>query len=111
MCPPHRKLLLVGQVRPGNLGGPLMPGALAHGHNMDKEDIWEMTGQSVYDYYGLLRTEPDAVRAYVGWSAGLFTAKAGAWDVGANTEWIARHYLAVKLLLSSQVMFTSAEYA
>lgn len=33
------------------------------------------------------------------------------WSKEANTEWVVRMYLAVKMILSSNVMLTSLEYA
>lgn len=40
-----------------------------------------------------------------------YSALTKAWTTELNSVWLARHYLAVKMMLSSSIMFTSLEYA
>ncbi len=40
-----------------------------------------------------------------------FSTLTKKWDISLNTEWILRNYLAIKMILSSSVLISSAEFA
>lgn len=53
---------------------------------------------------------PD-IANYCDRTRGQFTTLARQWNATLNTEWFARHYLALKMILASSVMMSSCRYA
>jgi hypothetical protein len=79
---------------------------------MTADQIRALTGsQTHYNYSALCNCADDAVSRYLAGSRQQFGNKAGAWDKTTNSEWLARLYLSLKLMLSSQLLVSSLKYS
>ncbi len=79
---------------------------------MTRDEIGALTGCGHYDYTELcVHIDDDDVARYVTQVRQRFGTMAGNWDEATNSEWLARLYLSLKLMLSSQLMVSSLKYA
>jgi hypothetical protein len=79
---------------------------------MTVEQMWGLTGRNHFDYSDLCdKFDDEDLSRYVVGVRQLFGRLAGNWDEAKNSEWIARFYLSLKLILSSQLMVSSLAYA
>ena len=76
-------------------------------------DLSELTGSAYsYQYRALPATcASEAVQAYVVETRRKFAKIAKDFDDAAHTQWLARNYLALKLVLGATIMASSAEHA
>lgn len=79
---------------------------------MDEEHIVALTGLTThYRYQELTKIDDDALRAYATKTRALFGPIAKSFDDDKNVEWLIRSYLALKYVLASTVLGTSASHA
>jgi hypothetical protein len=78
---------------------------------MDQEQLWKMTGREYYDYDVLCDLDEAELGSYCSSVRKQFTSMAKAWSDEKNTEWVARHYLALKYILAAQLKASAAAYA
>lgn len=78
---------------------------------MRQEDIWVLTGREGYEYDALCDLDDDKVRSYTAGVRQQFAEMAKTWSDERNTEWISRHYLALKYILAAQMKVSATEYA
>jgi len=78
---------------------------------MKREEIWKCTGIDSYDYEQLCHVDDDFVRSYCCSMKTSAAVIAKAWSDQHATEWAMRNYLAVKMLLASQLLLNVASYS
>ena len=80
---------------------------------MDSDDITKLTGSAfAYDYYELPHECSDEeITSYCATTREMFAPIARSFDDQKNTEWLVRSYLALKFVLGSSVLGSSAQYA
>ena len=88
------------------------------GHTLIERDeptpfLSRLTGsQYHYDYTALEATCPEAIlKDYVHRTRAMLAPRARAFDGNTHTEWVLRHYLALKFILHATIMATSARYS
>jgi hypothetical protein len=80
---------------------------------MTKYNVYEHTKiQTGFEYYYIYdHIEEAELKRYCERLSTSCSVLTKTWSTELNSVWLARHYLAIKMLLSSSVMFTSLEYA
>jgi len=78
---------------------------------MKREEIWKCSGIDRYDYEQLCHVDDDFVRSYCCSMKTSAAEMAKAWSDQHATEWAMRNYLAVKMLLASQLLLNVASYS
>lgn len=78
---------------------------------MFADELWKCTGVDVYSYDVLCDVEESSVRSYCGSVKTKAVQIAKAWTPNLATEWAMRNYLAVKMILASQLLLNVASYS
>ena len=79
---------------------------------MDYDEIVALTGlNTTYRYKELIKIDDNALRGYATKTRALFGPIARSFDDDKNAEWLIRSYLALKYVLASTVLGTSASHA
>ncbi|MBW4057058.1 MAG: hypothetical protein HIU83_17025 [Proteobacteria bacterium] len=76
-------------------------------------NVFESTGiETGFEYHHIFDMIEEAeLKAYCGRLVASYAKLTKAWSTELNSIWLARHYLAIKMMLSSSVMLTSLEFA
>jgi hypothetical protein len=78
---------------------------------MFQEDLWKCTGVDGYYYDSLCEVDDIHVRSYCQATNVKAVQLAKAWTAELATEWAMRNYLAVKMILASQLLLNVASYS